>query len=459
MTADVSRARLRAIPTGNGRAQSSGSRPRLTDGTTAPALDAGYTEVEYLFSGVGCMYSGAATGPATVVSDGHRYVTRLLARYPSNRDRFSGRVVVEPFNTSNGPDTDALWARIAPLLQSEGDGWIGVSERASSVKHLLSYDAVRYADLAIATNDLAWDVLRQVGMFVRTAGDRAPLAGLAVEYLYLAGYSQSAADTATFAMSFHDDTRLPDGRPVFDGYFPAAHSASLTPLQSGTRERPSFEYAPMRPPAVPVIDVEMQTDVEGFTTTLSSGREYTSRSGASVRRADSDGPVDRYRLYEISGAPHLTSMPGCDGNGSSFPAEAFLRAGMARLYRWAERGIVPPTAPRITLTVLDDVAVAAVDECGNALDGVRSPHLDVPLSRYEVHAAPGPRCALAGRETPLSARELLARYGDVESYLKRFTERLDASIRDGFLLGLDQPRIVAVQTDKARQAFAARQHR
>ncbi len=446
--------RIAAVPIGNGVAQSAAITARTSDGVVVGRLHPGYSEVEHIVSGVAGAYSGPASRPATSTAGAFPFATRVLARFPSDPSRFSGRVILEPFNSSNGPDVDALWARVAPLLESYGDAWVGVTVRASSARHLRAFDPVRYAGLDLAVNDLAWDILSQVAKLIKNPDDSGRLLAMPVEHLYLAGYSQSAADTATFAMTRHNGTRLADGRRVIDGYFPAAHSASLTPLQSGERTLPVFEYAPIGSVDVPVIDVETQTDVEGFISKQRSGREYTSRGGASVRRPDSDEPRDRYRLYEIAGAAHVARTKGCDGDGSTFPTEAFMRAGLARLYRWAERDITPPTAPRIALIVQDLVAVAAVDVHGNALGGVRSPHLDVPLARYEAHTMPGARCALTGRETPLPAGELKARYLDAATYLRIFTERLDASVRDGCLLEIDKPAIIATQTLKANLAFA-----
>ncbi len=38
-----------------------------------------------------------------------------------------------------------------------------MTERSSSVEQLQTFDAVRYAGLLLPSNDLAWDILRQVG--------------------------------------------------------------------------------------------------------------------------------------------------------------------------------------------------------------------------------------------------------------------------------------------------------
>ena len=169
--------------------------------------------MEYLLYGRAGTYRGPATGPATPTGERHEYVTRLLVRQPRDPAARSGRVVVEPFNTSNGPDSDVIWSRVAPMLQAAGDTWVGVSVRASSAEALKRHDADRYADVNIPTNDVAWDVLGHVGALLKQGGAQSPVGEQAAGHVYMCGYSQSGADTATFAMAFHGRATWTTDRP------------------------------------------------------------------------------------------------------------------------------------------------------------------------------------------------------------------------------------------------------
>ena len=111
-----------AMPSGAGSACSSAGEPRFADGDAVPVLADGYVETEYLLSGSARTYSGPATGPVAIATEANPYAT--LVRHPADAAEFSGRVVVEPFNTSFGQDRDALWARVGDLLQAEGDAWV-----------------------------------------------------------------------------------------------------------------------------------------------------------------------------------------------------------------------------------------------------------------------------------------------------------------------------------------------
>jgi hypothetical protein len=439
---------LLAIPAGSGTPETSAMPPRSSDfDDDAPELSAEYAEAEYLLAGAASSYAGPATGRVSATGSGHRYVTRVLARYPKHEARFCGRVVIEPFNTTYGVDRDALWLHVGAMLQAQGDAWIGIIVRAWSAGELQRRDPVRYADIDIPSNELVWDLLRAIGTLVKQGGAHSPLRHLPVRHVYLGGYSQSAVDTATFAATFGALTCTTDDRPVYDGYFPASHAASLTPVAIG-EGLPRFEYAPIPPAGVPVIEVQPQSDVEGF-----SFEEFINPGSASVRREDADSPEDRFRLYEVAGAPHAAKIAGCDGNGSSFPMSAFLRAALQLLFRWAEDDITPPTAPRIALRINDVVAEAQVDRFGNAMGGVPSPFLEAPIACYEAHSAPGPLCMLAGRETALPYEVLASRYGDVQTYLAEFTISLDATIQAGFLLEDDRTALLESQTVKAHAAF------
>ncbi len=454
VTVDVDVVRLAPIPEGNGVART--SAVASSDPAFVPSLADGYREVEYLFSGVASTYSGPATGPAEEASTGNAYTTRLIARLPETPSRFSGRVFLEPFNTTSGPDRDALWRPIAPLLQAEGDAWVGVSVRSSSVDELQEFDAARYADVAIPTNDVVWDLIRQLGTVLRSGGAKSPLPGMRAEHLYLGGYSQSGVDTTTFAQAFHDDTRRRDGSPVFDGYLPAAHAATMTPLQTGTGLITEFDEGQMQPVDVPVVDIETQHDVMGWSREVVPGTFYTSQSGASVRRPDRDSAKDKYRLFEIAGASHSSGGGDCGGTPSTFPGPMFVRAAAAQLFRWAEDGKAPKPADRIDMEEVDIVSVPRLDDDGNALGGVRSPFVDVPLVEYQVQAGgTGLSCTFSGIEHAIAADDLARRYGDVDTYMDRLTKSLDATVKAGHLLKSDRAEILATTTAKAESLLPA----
>ena len=403
-TVDLSEVEVLPIPAGNGVAQASATAP-----TARSPLPDGYEEQEYLVRGTASLYDGPARGPVKVESTDHPFVTRVLVRAPTDPSAFSGTVWVEPFNTSGGGEADALWGSLGPLAEQRGDAWVGVTVRNGSVARLQEFDAARYADLNLAATAYGWDILRDVGTLLKTNNSKSPLADLAVKHMYLGGYSQSGVDVGTFASSFHDVTRLKGDKPTYDGYLVGARAGNLSPLQSSGALIPAFQTAALRNLDVPTIDLEPQANAEGFAVEVPTviardaglaGADkittptfiYTSAGGVVVRKPDTNAPDNRYRLYEVAGAPHSNggATAACPGI-SSFPVRFFTRAAEANLARWAEKGTPPSPAPRLTLATKDDVSVAKTDQYGNAVGGLRSPFVDLPLPRYEAHQ-PGSSC-------------------------------------------------------------------
>jgi hypothetical protein len=179
---------------------------------------------------------------------------------------------------------------------------------------------------------------------------------------------------------------------------------------------------------------------------------YVNSGGASVRQENTDDDDDHLSLIEVAGAPHATGGgSGCDGS-SSFPTSYFTRAAAALLVAWTEDGTTPPDADRLELAIDDAVSAAALDDVGNALGGVRSPFVDVPVSRYEVHQ-PATSCRSVGVETPLPKAELVERYVDALGYMAEFTKSLDDTIDAGYLLEIDRQRILDTQNQRAKELF------
>ena len=463
---NLSTVALKVPPSGNGVPQASAN----TSNAIHP-LPGNYTENEYLLEGKATLYRGPAAGPVRVDTKNHPFTTRILVRAPTNAKDFSGKVWLEPFNTSGGGDLDAVWDLTAPLIEQQGDAWIGVTVRSPQEAALKTFDAVRYADLNIPSNGDEWDMIRDVGALVKTNSPKSPLHGLKVKRVYAAGYSQSGSDLATLASGFNSITRLSDGSPVFDGYLIGSRGGFMTPLQSKNTVIPAFETAAVRPLDVPTIDFEAQTNVEGYAVTVPTSllqqsgvagadkiktptATYTATGSAYVRRPDSNTTTNRFRLVEVSGAPHGPGTEaGCQGNGSVFPTDAYFRAVAAELEQWAEKSTARPSVPRIQLAKFAKVSVAKNDQYGNAIGGLRSPFLDVPLAKYEVHSAGGPLCASIGNVTPLPADTLIQLYGDAGTYMAKFTKALRSAIGKGNLLGLDRQSILELQQSQANAAF------
>ena len=186
-----------------------------------------------------------------------------------------------------------------------------------------------------------------------------------------------------------------------------------------------------------MIQMPTQTEV---TTYAEQGNGY--------RRADSDEPGNRYRLYEVAGMPHNNSRenPGflndpCTLPITDFPAGAFTALGLNYLVDWIAMGRTPPHAPPITVDkdTAGGRSLVALDEYGNAKGGVRNVFVDVPIAANGVMGkgrtpAQDRLCSLGGTKVMLPDATLTKLYKNSAGYQDRVNTRLNELIKAGWFL-------------------------
>jgi hypothetical protein len=195
-------------------------------------------------------------------------------------------------------------------------------------------------------------------------------------------------------------------------------------------------------------------------------------SGTATVRQDGDEPGNQFRAYEFAGMAHVDSRDAagyypdpCKYPISRFPMAAYMSVALDHLWRWTDRGIVPPRAERLLVdrNTANDGSLMALDEVGNVRGGIRSPYVDVPAKKYAVRnegasppipnahpfvafrdeAARNQLCSLAGYEAALSSERLRELYGNRETYRARVAARLEALTRQGWSLPVYREVILA----------------
>ncbi len=413
----------------------------------------GYVEEEYFFSGMANVYDWAAGGETSVRTANAPYRSRMLIRRPSDPKRFSGTVWVEFLNPVARTDMSLAWGYANYYMLDHGDAYIGVTAFGDSLRTLKTFDARRYAALAMAnpaplaegckeagkdysaeTEDgLRWDMLSQAGALLKSRLPGRPLASLKVEQAYLFG--QSNGDLPTYISAFHSRANLANGKPVWDGYLLKDSGVPINTQQCDARPANDDPRRIIRNISVPVIFVLVENS------TLAS---------LASRRADSDQPGDRYRRYEIPGsshvdtaafpwlpAPAIMKVIGVDPlwpetrvcvpreDLSDFPVHYYVSGAMANLDVWVRKGVSPPRAERIRVTGADTPnPLIERDQNGNALGGLRNAYVDVPLAAYNQL---GP-CGNNGYKVPFSWEKLDAIYGNYKSYARKFGVAVDRDV-------------------------------
>ena len=317
------------------------------------------------------------------------FTTRLIVYRPRIARHFSGNVIVESLHPTGGGSSLA-WNTLHSFFVANGDAYVGV-QHPLTIAGLKAADAVRYGALTTVDATQLWGMLAQTGAAIKMGGAGSPLQGHAVRHVMLTGYSYTGVATATFANYHHHESKLGDGRHVFDAYLPMADAQYVRPLD------------------VPVMRLNTQSDYNDF-------------GGLNNRRSDDD----RYRHYEVAGASHVSLPPPADAavppaptkllaapgqphfsaaecqagfpKGSrpnDFPLYLVQAAMFANMYEWLNTGRAPPPS---ALIETNPDGSTLLDGWGNAKGGVPLPQVSVPIATYGVGSSAA--CVLFGYTDP-----------------------------------------------------------
>jgi hypothetical protein len=386
---------------------------------------------------------------------------------------FSGVVQVEPLHPS--VDNANVWTQLWRHVVRNRQAWIGITVvPANATLMATSFDPERYGALELPDEGLGWDIVGQVTTALHA---ETRFFGAPTERLYLSGRSYTGTFCRVFIMDgFHEDTRLGDGRPAVDGY--------VIGISSGGFERGGYHPLSSVSSRLPIDDPRRVVRCRGVPV-FELLSENESETHGAVLRDDSDAPDDRYRLYQVAGASHVSLPNRVDravnqyqvtGERSSFPPMVEMpstfcmdyaaAAAYDHLDRWVADGIVPPRAGRLVLGDKDDLGRRGLapearplirDEHGNAIGGIRSTYVDVPVANYYPHSSPaaeqryesGPILSAAmlgdllGSMKPFEDEKLRELYGSHREYVEQIVVRADELVDEGWLLSADAEAIKA----------------
>lgn len=431
------------------------SAGRFIEPTSTVPIDLaanGYVTEEFFTSGRASAFE--ASGP--LGQDGRwsvtpgttsPYRTRIVVRRPSDPDRFNGTVAVEWFNVTGGLEACPDWAYLGPQLVSDGYVYVGVSAQAFGIdggqarigvpgmapgSGLVASDPERYGTLHHPGDGFAFDMFSQIGRALRAPGTPSALGALRPQRIIGVGESQSA-----FFMTTYVNAVQPTAQ-AYDGFFVhsrGSRGASLTGEPIGAEAVPAGLHI-RSDSAVPVFIFITETD-------LGPMLDYVP-----ARQPDDD----HIRTWEVAGTAHgdahvvgrFASLLGCDGTVNEGPQHFVAQAALVALNRWIAQGVAPPTAPPLQLARTSPPQIDR-DPLGNALGGVRTPAVDVPIAALSGDARPGANriCALFGSTEYFDPTTLVDLYGDRNGYLAAYERSLDEAIAAGFLLESDRAELLA----------------
>jgi hypothetical protein len=352
-------------------------------------------------------------------ANGQPYKTRIVVRRPSSNSRFSGLVLVEPMHPSGSAH---MFEMTSIYTMTSGHAAVDIS--AGGLQQVIDANPERYKGFQVGNAQVS-EIIAQVGALVKSKDPNSPFAGLTVKKMVLAGTSATAGTLIAY-LPFHMVFRTPDMQRIYDGFMPTSNGSVIRQID------------------VPMIHVPTMLEV--------SNANITSRP-------DGDAAGDQYRVYEFPGMGHVDSRDNvrltpnpCAIPTSTFPMQAYMSIGLHYLYQWVDKGIAPPRADRI----VKEGSAMAVDDHGNPKGGIRSPYVDVPVTKYGVpnrganplpaslsayvarggQQAANQMCGLSAFQNDYSKDQLTKIYGNKKTYKSRFEKRLSELEKAGWSLSM-----------------------
>jgi hypothetical protein len=415
----------------------------------------GYQKAEFWTFGTAHTYSPTAPiptdGKLVVAADPEtsagNYKTRIVVFRPIDPAKFNGTVVVEWLNVTAGGDAPADWIMAHNELIRSGTAWVGVSAQKVGVDALVSGNSARYGSLVHPGDSYSYSIFSQAGQRIRDNAGAQVLGGLTPQRLIAAGESQSASRMVTYI-----DAIQPVDH-VYDGFFVHSRFGSGAPLTQAPLPAVPFPApAPIRDDLdVPVMVVETEGDVIS--------------SNLAARQAD----TPMFREWELAGTSHADAYTlqgltdngdgaaaaqmfeylrtpynpfGCTNPINAGPQHWILQAAFKGLDTWVRTGVAPPVGPPLEV-ISSSPVVLARDAYGNALGGVRSPHVDVPIATLNSVNSGVFFCALFGSTTPLTSEQLLALYPTHDDFVTKWLGAIYSGVANGFLLPADAGELYA----------------
>jgi hypothetical protein len=424
----------------------------------------GYVEEEFFISGTANIYDWNTDGTLSVKTANAPYTTRILIKRPVDPARFSGTVVVELLESGRGIDRPFIWAISHNHFIERGDAFVGVTHISTAIEGLKKFNPGRYAALSLANpnptetcgpqnatsnseDGLQWDIVSQLGAMLKSPNAGSPLGGFGVQRVYATSHS---GDLSTYVNAVHNRVKVYDGFVIKTDGDPVAIRRCAAAPASGDPRRITKNVS------APVIRVIPQGDV--LATSVS-------------RREDNDDPNDRYRLYEVAGAPHMDPsyyrhLPlvedqmaagapaflwqwplayACSPpiNLMEFPVmQHALDSAFSNLDAWVTKGTPPPRADRIGVRDMGTARASFItDANGNAIGGVRSPYLEVPTATYFPNSPGQAICRQLGHKTTFTWSKLEALYGNAKGYTDKVNQSVDRMVKDRWLTETDGKKI------------------
>ena len=436
--------------------------PWLLGSTLIKLKPFGYEKAEYFIKGTAQSYE--TIEPRT--SDGKwdvepvdeaEFKTRIVVYRPIDPEKFNGTVVIEWLNVSGGTEASSEWIMAHTELMRSGYAWVGVSAQKGGIDgdgvNVLSFalplkklNPYRYSTLLHPGDKYSFDIFTQAARAVIQPEHFNPLGELTLERAIASGESQSADHLLTYVNAIAPRERL------FDAYFIHSRVHGSAPLipDPDLTEPDIDSRAPVMVRDdldVPVLMLQTESDIAILGT-----------------YQDSQPDTDMFRTWEVAGTAHADRYVGnlglvdkgddpsvaavvesryavpvvvkCGKPVNSGPQHFVVKAALNALDSWLRSGVPPLSADRL---VFDSETLSIErDQYGNALGGIRTPYVDVPVATLSGEGQDGDiLCMTYGTTTLFDDATLASLYPDNATYVSRVEASVEDAVAKGFLLQPD----------------------
>ena len=395
-----------------------------------------YVEEEYYVEGLAPEYVHDGETTTTVAPGGpYAYKTRVIVRRPKSSRQFNGTVILEWINVvpMRRYDFESDWNLSHEHLMRRGFAHVGASLQTHGIDSptgLKAWNASRYGSLDVTAGGTFMDdqlsvaIFSQVAQALKTPRGTSLLGNLTARNVIATGQSASAVHLTRYYNSVHPQHGVVDG---FVLHGPVAGGTVRTDLRT------------------PAWKLLAESDViHGQAAVRQPDSDYFRTwevAGASHLDVDIMAAHDRLRARDLPPAAGPDSSIRCDGaTPSRVPARLVQDALYDRMKQWVEAKVPPPRAPRITMssigkpgTMQERLSVAARDEHGNALGGIR-------LAQFAVATATntgqndGPGfCSLYGSHEPFDAGTIARLYSTRATYVAEVNRITDGNLEAGYI--------------------------
>jgi hypothetical protein len=443
----------------------------------------GYEQSEFFLSGKATSYTSATPLTKNGLWDVKQakkaaYKTRIVVYRPINPKHFDGTVVVEWLNVTAGIDAPAAWLNAHIQMIREGMAYVGVDAQAGGINGqagsiaavdgrsgLRQTEPARYGSLHHPGDTYSYSIFQQAGRALRTSGTRL-LGGLHLKRVLALGESQSAFRLVTYIDALQ--ARSPG---IYDGYFVYSRGGNASDLSQAPQATiitptPTYIRTDLH---VPVFLFETETDLLdlGYLAARqpptayireweTAGTAHDDTYGLLYARADTGNGTADTDAFQSMLDPPSDPIPGIVDCGAPVNAGSHtyeLRAALDAVTKWITRGIAPSQSPRLEVNPTNRRAFST-DANGEALGGIRTPQVQVPVARLSGIGQPGSTsigtqpsnsstissatlCSILGTTVPFNSAQLAALYPSHAAFVAKWDAATATEVKQGYLLPAD----------------------